>query len=136
MKALKDSALLSIPAKKHKCNHEVWKDDELLNKYLEERVNLKRGTPMYKVISKKIKKRVGWLRDQKLKMEAEELTKFANKRQITYSENSKKITTHSKVRTPQRKNVTLQSLKSISKTILRAMIKLLNQKNSINCQTL
>ena len=80
--ALKDSAQLSIPAKTNKCNHEIWKHDELLNKYLEERANLERGTTLYKDISKKIKKRVGWLRNEKLKMEAEELNKFANKRQI------------------------------------------------------
>ena len=80
--ALKEAAQNTIPPKSSNCTHEIWKNDDVLNEYLEVRANLERDTPRYKETSKQIKKRVRYLRNQKLQMEAEELNRFASKRQI------------------------------------------------------
>ena len=79
---LKQAAQISIPERSKKCTHEIWKHDEILNQYLEERSMHHRDTNTYKEMSKKIKKRVQCLRNQKLQKEAKELNQFANKREI------------------------------------------------------
>ena len=80
--SLKEAAQSTIPPKLSNCTHEIWKNDDVLNEYLEVRANLQRDTPRYKEVSKQIKKRVRYLRNQKLQMEAEELNRFASKREI------------------------------------------------------
>lgn len=82
VEALKHSASLSLPPKSAKRTREIWKDDRALNNALNERSTLARGSIQYKEISKKIKKRVYHLRNEKLKTEAEEINQFYNKRQI------------------------------------------------------
>ena len=80
--SLKEAAQSTIPPKSSNCTHEIWKNDDVLNEYLEVRANLQRDTPRYKEVSKQIKKRVRYLRNQKLQVEADELNRFASKRQI------------------------------------------------------
>ena len=80
--ALKHAAQNSIPNKATKTTREIWKCDEELNCALQERSQLERNSIAYKELCKKIKKRVQFLRNQKLQIEADELNQFANKRQI------------------------------------------------------
>ena len=80
--ALKQAAQNSIPQKASKTAREIWKCDEELNLALQERSQLQRDSIAYKEASQKIKKRVRFLRNQKLEIEADELNQYANKRQI------------------------------------------------------
>ena len=80
--ALKQAAQNSIPQKASKTAREIWKCSEELNLALQERSQLQRDSIAYKKASKKIKKRVRFLRNQKLEIEADELNHYANKRQI------------------------------------------------------
>ena len=53
-----------------------------LNSLLDDRKNHNIGSQSHKDITKKIKKRVKKLRNEKLAREADEINNFANKRQI------------------------------------------------------
>ena len=82
VKALNASAKMSLPPKIRKTTREIWKDDSELNQILQERSKWLRNTEQHKQLTKQIKKRVIFLRNQKLKSEADEINQFANKRQI------------------------------------------------------
>ena len=61
---------------------EIWKDDDVLNRLLNSRSELDKTSGEYKNITKLIKKRVCFLRTEKLKTEAALLNECASKRQI------------------------------------------------------
>ena len=61
---------------------ELWRNDEILNSLLNQRTNHDMQSPQYKKVSKAIKKRVTWLRNEKLRSEAEEINEYANTREI------------------------------------------------------
>ena len=62
-------------------NNESFKNDEQLNILLETRSSLPKGTFAYKKATKSIKKRVHYLRNQKLRQEAESINQHATRRQ-------------------------------------------------------
>ena len=66
----------TVPRSAPNAPREIWKNDNELNSALRERSKLHRHSDMYKEISKKIKKRVQFLRNQKLQSEADELNKY------------------------------------------------------------
>ena len=70
------------PKSKKTTDRQLWKNDEELNQLIEERANLHIGSQQYKNITKNIKKRVNWLRNEELRIEAEEINEYANNRQI------------------------------------------------------
>ena len=82
VESLNYSARNILPRKTRKVTRDIWKDDEEINNILQERSTLDRVSDQYKFLSKRIKKRIRHLRNDKLKAEAEELNKFANKRQV------------------------------------------------------
>ena len=61
---------------------EDFKDDECFNILLEERSNLTKDTQEYKKTTKKIKKRVKFLRNERLRCEAETINQHATRREI------------------------------------------------------
>ena len=61
---------------------ELWKNDSLLNKLLAERAKAPSESSSYSIVTKMIKKRVSWLRNEKLREEAEEINEHASKREI------------------------------------------------------
>ena len=61
---------------------QLWENDIELNTLLSERCKFAIGTRSYKDITKKVKNKVRWLKNQKLELEADALNTFANKRQI------------------------------------------------------
>ena len=73
----------TLPKKsKSKSSRELWKDDTVLNDLLKKRTQSDIQSLEHKIISKKIKKRVGYLRNVKLRIEAEEINYYASKRQV------------------------------------------------------
>ena len=81
--ALSSAATVTLPKTSGpSTNHELWKNDELLNQLLNDRSSMTMGSPEYKRITKKIKQRIGMLRNDKLRKEAEEINEYANLRQI------------------------------------------------------
>ena len=83
--ALSSSAEKTLPeAIRSKKENELWKNDETLNKLLEERTKFTTGTAEYKNSTKKIKKRVSQLRNEKLRIEADEINKYASKREVEH----------------------------------------------------
>ena len=61
---------------------EIWKEDCILNELLKERNDIPRGSDAYKILTKKIKKQVNQLRNEKCAKEAEEINEYADKKQI------------------------------------------------------
>ena len=82
VKALNAAAKNSLPPKTGKCTREIWKDDGELNQILQERSTVPRNSEQHKQLTKLIKKRVRYLRNQKMKIEADEINQYADKRQI------------------------------------------------------
>lgn len=83
IKVLNEAADLTLPKKKKaETTKEIWKDDELLNILLLERGKSQRGSQIYRTLTKKIKKRVNKLRNDKMKQEAEEINQFATNREV------------------------------------------------------
>ena len=77
------AAAKALPTKKKmSSDKQLWRDDVELNSLLEERKNVTIGSQLHKAITKKIKKRVNRLRNEKLQGEADEINDFANKRQV------------------------------------------------------
>ena len=70
------------PRSRTTSDRQLWKTDEELNKLIEERAKLTIGTPPHKIVTKQIKRRVNWLRNEKLRIEADEINIYANNRQI------------------------------------------------------
>ena len=83
MQILHSTAEETLPQKsKTKTNRELWKDDIELNDLLKRRTQYDNKSLEYKITSKKIKKRVGQLRNEKLRIEAHEINDYASKRQV------------------------------------------------------
>ena len=61
---------------------EIWKEDCIVNELLKERNDIPRGSDAYKILTKKIKKRVNQLKNEKCAKEAEEINEYADKKQI------------------------------------------------------
>ena len=61
---------------------QVWKEDQELNKLLEERGLTEKASNAHKKLTKSIKSRIRKLRNDKMRAEAEEINKFATKREI------------------------------------------------------
>ena len=80
---LDSTASETLPKKsKSKSSRELWKDDTVLNDLLKRRTQSDIQSLEHKIISKKIKKRVGYLRNEKLRIEAEEINYYVSKRQV------------------------------------------------------
>jgi hypothetical protein len=81
--ALTSAAEKTLPqTTKSERDNELWKNDTALNEYLAERSKFSLGTTEFKSITKNIKKRVSFLRNEKLRLEAEEINKYASKREV------------------------------------------------------
>ena len=80
---LKTAGETSLPrvTRKKKVN-EVWKEDKVFNDLLNERRKNNIGSQEYKSYTKKIKPRIRFLRNEKLKREAVEINDNASRRQI------------------------------------------------------
>jgi len=61
---------------------EWWKNDNQFNTLLDDRSKLDRGSKEYLTKSKEIKKRIQFLRNEKLKSEAEDINRYANQKEI------------------------------------------------------
>ena len=80
---LDSTASETLPKKsKSKTSRELWEDDTVLNELLKRRTQSDIQSLEQKIISKKIKKRVRQLRNEKLRIEAEEINDYAGKRQV------------------------------------------------------
>ena len=80
---LDSTASETLPKKsKSKSSCELWKDDTVLNDLLKRRTQSDIQSLEHKIISKKIKKGVEYLRNEKLRIEAEEINYYASKRQV------------------------------------------------------
>ena len=82
IKCLNTAAESSLPKITKKKTKEIWKDDGVLNELLKQRDDIPRGSDEYKILTKKIKKRVNNLKNEKCAKEADELNEYANKKQI------------------------------------------------------
>ena len=72
--ALKYMACDILPSKaKETTDRQLWKNDTELHKMIKERGTLSIGAHLYKIVTKNIKRRVNWLRNEKLRLEAEEI---------------------------------------------------------------
>ena len=83
VRVLKTAGEASLPliTRKQKVK-EIWKEDKVFNDLLNERSKHKIGSQEYKSYTKKIKTRIRFLRNEKLKREAEEINENANRREI------------------------------------------------------
>ena len=80
---LDSTASETLPKKsKSKSSCELWKDETVLNDLLKRRTQSDIQSLEHKIISKKIKKQVGYLRNEKLQIEAEEINYYVSKRQV------------------------------------------------------
>ena len=80
--ALNSAAESTIPAKVKTCVRETWCEDNEFNALLEERKNHIVGSEYYKSATKRIKKHIRKLRNEKLSREAENINLHNNERQI------------------------------------------------------
>ena len=80
--AMSKAANETIPIKqKSEKNEEIFKNDKDLNTLLNSRSSLTKGTEAYKKATKLIKKRVQFIRNQKLRREAELINQHATRRE-------------------------------------------------------
>ena len=77
----KSEEVLPTAQKKDKVT-ELWKEDTEFNDLLNARNKLMRGTPEYKSITKLIKKRTWFLRNEKIKTEADEINLYADRKEV------------------------------------------------------
>ena len=83
LKCLDSAAMSVLPKmKKRKNVDETWKDDEQLNQLINQRNEFQRGSDEYKVVTKAIKRRVNYLRNEKLEREANDLNEYASRREV------------------------------------------------------
>ena len=61
---------------------EIWKEDKLLNKFVNERLKTLKDSSQYKTLTKSIKKRVKHLRKQKIDNELKQINRFGTRSQI------------------------------------------------------
>ena len=80
---LKDAAETTLPKlKRTNQPKEIWKEDNLLNKFVNERLKTPKNSPQHKALTKSIKKRVRHLRNEKINNEAKQINGYATRRQI------------------------------------------------------
>ena len=79
---LKTSAETTLPKKKASKTNEIWKHDTILNELLEARKEKENSSDEYKSLTKNIKKRVKYLRNEKIANEAKMINGFASRRQV------------------------------------------------------
>lgn len=83
IKLLETAATQTLPAETNsRKDRQIWKNDKELNDLMKDRVKLGFKSDAYKLVTKKIKKRVGILRNEKLKSEAEEVNDLASRREV------------------------------------------------------
>ena len=79
---LKTSAETTLPKKKASKTNEIWRHDTILNELLEARKEKENSSDEYKSLTKNIKKRVKYLRNEKIANEAKMINGFASRRQV------------------------------------------------------
>ena len=80
---LKKAEDLTVPRiKKNRTSNEIWREDKEINEILESRKEVQVKSDDYKSLTKKLRKRVNLLRNQKLATEAEEIDNYASQRDI------------------------------------------------------
>ena len=62
--------------------NEIWRNDKEFNELLEQRKRIKSGTDQHKIITKRIKKKVNFLKNKKLEEEAFEINEHSCRRDI------------------------------------------------------
>ena len=83
IKTLRTVGEATLPTKNlKKGTNEIWKNDTEFNDLLQSRKNHKMGTDEHKQLTKKLKKRIKFLRNKKLSDEANEINEHANRRDI------------------------------------------------------
>lgn len=82
VKSLSNAAAETLPNLNKKKISQLWKDDSALNKLLDDRAKTTKDSIQYVKISRMIKSRIRKLRNEKLRLEADELNSFATKREI------------------------------------------------------
>ena len=80
---LKKATDTTLPKAKRKGRpSEIWKNDERLNSLLAERKLFDKSTNEFQQLTKSIKKRIIFLKNEKLEKEAEEINEFANQKKV------------------------------------------------------
>lgn len=82
VEAMLSAALETIPRQIKNKLPETWKSDSELNRLIKDRTAFSRSSPLYKELTKSIKKRVNKLKNEKLKEEADRIDRFATSKQI------------------------------------------------------
>ena len=82
VKSLTNAASEVLPNNTRKNIRQLWKDDQSLNRLLEERAITVKDSADYNRMTKFIKSRIRKLKNEKMRIEAEELNSFATKREI------------------------------------------------------
>ena len=77
-----ESADKVLPKKTRHQQREMWKEDEEFNRIIHERSQLQKNSDEYKLMTKKLRKRIRFLRNEKLQQEANETNMRAQKREI------------------------------------------------------
>ena len=77
-----DSANKVLPKKTRHQYHELWKENEKFNRIIHERSQLQKNSDDYKSITKKLRTKIRFLRNEKLHQEANEINMWAQKREI------------------------------------------------------
>ena len=73
IRTLKEVAESGLPKVQKRNTAQTWKQDEAFNELLNESMNCQTGTAHYKELTKRIKKHVKYLRNQRLQKEADEI---------------------------------------------------------------
>ena len=71
-----------LPKKTRHPHRELWKEDEDFNQIIHERSLARRYSEEYKLLTKKLRKRIRFLRNEKLRQEANDINMRAQKREI------------------------------------------------------
>lgn len=91
--------------------NETWKNDEILNKLLNDRMILQKRTLEYTRLTRLIKKRVNILRNNKFAKEASEINEFASRRKVEELYRSFKSDNSSFTETKAKKRCDLMKLR-------------------------
>ena len=76
IRTLKEVAESGLPKVQKRHTAQTWKQDGEFNELLNERMNCQTGTVHYKELTKRIKKPVKHLRNQRLQKEADEINEY------------------------------------------------------------
>ena len=80
---LKSAAQSTIPSSVSKNRgKELWKNDKEFNELLAKRQHLSKDSNDYKTVTKAVKRRIIFLKNQKLRKEADEINENATRRQV------------------------------------------------------